>query len=126
MAPFSQLTAQLRQALFSQSLPKAWKTVPELFVWTLVVGGIASSKTESVTWFAAMLSQVAVATNLSTWADVKKILKSVLWLSPICDEKGEDLWKKADNLRAQVQRHQEQQQHQRHEVPMRLRAEPAS
>lgn len=126
MAPFPQLTAQLRQALFSQSLPKAWKTVPELFVWTLVVGGIASNKAETVTWFAAMLSQVAVATNLSTWADVKKILKSALWLSPICDEKGEDLWKKADNLRSQVQRHQEQQQHQRPDVPMRLRAEPAS
>lgn len=126
MAPFSQLTTQLRQALFSQSLPKAWKTVPELFVWVLVVGGIASSKAETVTWFAAMLSQVAVATNLSSWSDVQKILKSVLWLSPICDEKGEELWKKADNIRPQVQRHQEQQQHQRHDVSVRLRAEPAN
>lgn len=126
MAPFSQLTIQLRQALFSQSLPRAWKTVPELFVWTLVIGGIASTKPETVTWFAAMLSQVAVATNLSSWADVKRILKSVLWLSAICDERGEELWKKADNLRAQVQRHQEQQQHQRHDVLVRLRAESAT
>lgn len=126
MAPFSQLTSQLRQALFTQSLPRAWKSVPELFVWTLVVGGIASTKTETVTWFAAMLSQVAGATNLSTWADVKKILKSVLWLGNICDEKAEELWRKADGLRAQVQRHQEQEQRQRHEVPVRLRAESAS
>jgi hypothetical protein len=126
MAPFPQLTTQLRQALFTQSLPRAWKSVPELFIWTLVVGGIASTKPETVTWFAAMLSQVATATNLSTWAEVKKILRSVLWLSTICDEKAEELWKKADGLRAQVQRHQEQQQRQRHEVPVRLKAEPAS
>ncbi|OKL55807.1 hypothetical protein UA08_08836 [Talaromyces atroroseus] len=125
MAPYSQLTMQLRQALFTQSLPRAWKSVPELFIWTLVVGGIASTKPETVTWFAAMLNQVSTATNLSTWPEVKKILKSVLWLSTICDEKAEELWRKADGLRAQVRRHQEQQQRQLHEVPVRLRAESA-
>lgn len=126
MAPYHRLTTELRQALASQPVSRVWKSVPELFIWILVVGGIASTRPEVVTWYAALLSQVAIATNLSSWPDVKKTLQSVLWLGSICDEQGEDLWEKAAALRTQVQQHQEQQQRQRQELPVQLKAESAN
>ncbi|KAH8703988.1 hypothetical protein BGW36DRAFT_286819 [Talaromyces proteolyticus] len=110
MAPYAQLTNKLRQALCNQS--RGWKNSPEYLLWVLVVGGIASTQPETTTWFAATLSQVAAVTKLSSWDDVKNVIKSVLWLGAMCDDRGEELWNKAATLRPQVEHHRHQQQQQ--------------
>ncbi|QKX64104.1 uncharacterized protein TRUGW13939_11277 [Talaromyces rugulosus] len=113
MAPYPRLTTQLRQALCNEW--NGWNSAPEYFLWSLVVGGIASTQSKTTAWFAAILSQVAVARNLSSWADIKEVLTSVLWLGPICDDRGEELWKNAVNIRSHVQQHQQKVHQQVHQ-----------
>jgi hypothetical protein len=106
MAPYPRLTTQLRQALCNES--RGWNSAPEYLIWCLVIGGIASTQTKTTAWFAATLSQVAEAKNLSSWADIKKVLTSVLWLGPICDDRGEEFWNNAVTIRSHVQHHHKQ------------------
>jgi hypothetical protein len=113
MAPYPRLTTQLRQALCNEW--HGWNSAPEYFLWCLVVGGIASTQSKTTAWFAAILSQVAAARNLSSWADIKEVITSVLWLGPICDDRGEELWKNAVDIRSHVQHHHQQVHQQVHQ-----------
>jgi hypothetical protein len=64
----------------------------DIHLWCFFMGGIAATGTQERTWFVDELRRVYEHDAVSTWDEVRVILKSVLWLDSACDSAGKDLW----------------------------------
>jgi hypothetical protein len=96
-APFPQLALMLRQTLVEIDLPQIWKTIPDLLLWILMLGGIASIGNERM-WFVVTLRCLGVTTSIRNWGALKHVMKSIMWLDCVCDSDGEVLWDEISNL----------------------------
>lgn len=95
-APLPKLVRLLQLEL--QSSPGSRTELPSIrsniHLWCLFMGGIAATGTQEREWFVAELRRFCEhdAVSISTWDEVRVILKSVLWLDTACDSGGKDLW----------------------------------
>lgn len=64
----------------------------DIHLWCFFMGGIAATGTQERPWFVDELRRVYEHDAVSTWDEVRVILKSVLWLDSACDSAGKDLW----------------------------------
>jgi hypothetical protein len=66
-----------------------------LYLWMLVLGGIAASDGPERPWFVMQLEIFAVNCKMYDWSAVEEVLKSFLWLESACGAGGRILWMEA-------------------------------
>ncbi|PTU23336.1 hypothetical protein P175DRAFT_0454989 [Aspergillus ochraceoroseus IBT 24754] len=93
-APLEKLSKMLQIELESCDYSSLSGTpgATEIRCWCLVLGGIASTETNSRKWFVQQLRRIATAQGLSTWDEVKVVLESTVWVERACDMAGSFLW----------------------------------
>lgn len=69
-----------------------------LYLWVLVMGGIAASGRPERSWFAKELAKTMQHLQSVSWTCLKDKISSVLWLDCACDVPGADLWHEAYSL----------------------------
>ncbi|KAJ5782061.1 hypothetical protein N7457_003835 [Penicillium paradoxum] len=92
--PLSTLAREIRLVLLQSSSSVLWSSPSTRFalLWILTLGGIAAHDTPERTWFVSVLGDISRRTKLSSWASVKPIVTSMLWLDTACDRAAEALW----------------------------------
>jgi hypothetical protein len=78
--------------------------ITQLKIWILWFGSLAALFTASQKWFETTLrrhisSQLSKTNRPMTLNAVKPVLRGFLWFEPVCDQPGQDLWKRMFNLR---------------------------
>jgi hypothetical protein len=63
-----------------------------VFLWMLVLGGIASSDKPERPWFVSQLALIVNKLHIMDWSGVDDILESFLWLESACGHGGRELW----------------------------------
>lgn len=64
----------------------------EALIWILFVGGAAAKGMPERAWFVKRLSTLVEWQGLTRWAEVKQLLRSVVWAVDATDEEAVDLW----------------------------------
>ncbi|KAF3481635.1 uncharacterized protein GIQ15_04394 [Arthroderma uncinatum] len=64
-----------------------------IYLWIIVMGGIASRGMPDSEWFAARFDQTVRMKGLSTWEGVKQCLTSIMWMDSVCDYGGLAFWR---------------------------------
>jgi hypothetical protein len=62
------------------------------YIWVLFLTGIWAEGMPERAWFIKQLKCLLELENISRWKDLKSVLLSFLWMSPVCDEGGMNLW----------------------------------
>jgi Fungal specific transcription factor domain len=68
-----------------------------LYLWMLVLGGIAASGGPERIWFVAQLERVVMKSLVYEWRRVEETLRSFLWLESACGPGGRILWAEVIN-----------------------------
>jgi hypothetical protein len=89
---FHTATTRLQNILDESKSDPCWQLCPDVLLWTLVLGGIASSGTVERGWFVQHLAAVSAALNLFEWEQVAEKLENYLWLESACGSGGRLLW----------------------------------
>ncbi|KAH8429114.1 uncharacterized protein LDX57_006784 [Aspergillus melleus] len=88
-----------RLALFLRGTINNWRSKPTwthpqalvLILWALTLGGIASDNRPEREWFVQVLGQTLREHHISTWAELRTMLRMILWYDTACDEAGRAL-----------------------------------
>ncbi|KAL2797407.1 hypothetical protein BJX66DRAFT_297761 [Aspergillus keveii] len=94
VALFSKLVGALRVELQRLTQDNASQSVSSMQAccWCLVLGGIVAEAVEEKRWFVHELKRIVAALGISTWEQLKRVLRSFLWLDSACDMAGRQLW----------------------------------
>lgn len=101
LAPFPRLSRLIKQAIIDYPVRKEWDLqMMHVLVWILVIGGIISSDEETGTWFAGLLGVVSSTIGINSWADLRVILASVVWVDHDegLDPRARAFWDKVVSL----------------------------
>lgn len=71
---------------------------PEMTLWIVIIGGLASLESEYIKWFIKLLAELCRAAGIATTAELALALKEFLWSEfyltcPLFDEFWDDLRK---------------------------------
>ncbi|RDH31635.1 hypothetical protein BDQ94DRAFT_59390 [Aspergillus welwitschiae] len=100
-APFGTLAMTLQSELEKNDLINTWPMLEHgeiLFLWILMVGGIAARDGPGRGWFIECLSEIMFVSENVQWSCVKEKLRMILWLDTACDMAGRDVWSEAHAL----------------------------
>ncbi|GKZ64217.1 hypothetical protein AnigIFM50267_003679 [Aspergillus niger] len=100
-APFGTLAMTLQSELEKNDLINTWPMLEHgdiLFLWILMVGGIAARDGPRRGWFIECLSEIMFVSENVQWSCVKEKLRMILWLDIACDMAGRDVWSEAHAL----------------------------
>ncbi|MCJ1322626.1 hypothetical protein MMC15_007975 [Xylographa vitiligo] len=91
------VVASLVQRLHSSllelpDLSSAWSMVPELLLWVLFVGGIATIVPQERTWFVEALVEPCTTLGVRTWNTASGILRRFFWIDKVDDSQEFGLW----------------------------------
>lgn len=86
---------QIELQAYSQAVQTQLLEEKKLYGWCLMVGGIAANFSSERSWDANRLKLYATSRELSTWYEMRKELKTVLWLDNACDPARHMLWDEA-------------------------------
>lgn len=89
---FGKLAAALKTTMEESELDAWRRPCPKVFLWILVMGGIAANGTPDRKWYVRNLAALSRALDLSEWNDVAEELENWLWLESACDAGGRLLW----------------------------------
>jgi hypothetical protein len=84
----------LRQCLIPR-LAFLHATAPDLLLWILFIGSIASKDYESHRWFVDHLREIAVHLGLMEWKTVRSVLVEFFYVDQPGYTRGEDVWNEA-------------------------------
>ena len=90
--PFETLTLQLRRELETMSLENKDCPRPEMHLWILVMGAIASLGLPARPWFLSRAMALSDTLDLHEWQDLKRVLESFLWHYSTSDVDGVEVW----------------------------------
>jgi Fungal specific transcription factor domain len=91
-APFPELAIQLEEELNGGDIMKDSPRAPELLLWILFMGGIASIGLAQRTWYVEGIGSLAKKMNLVSSEKIKEIMMNFLWLGSTSDGDGLELW----------------------------------
>lgn len=86
------LTQRLRASLTYFIMDDCGSGLSDVYLWMLVLGGIAASDGPERPWFAMQLGNFAMTYRMRDWSAVQEILKPFLWLESACGAGGRNLW----------------------------------
>lgn len=89
---FRTATTRLQNILDESKSDPCWQLCPDVLLWILVLGGIASFGTEERIWFVQNMAAVSAALNISEWEQAIEKLENYLWLGSTCNSGGQLLW----------------------------------
>ena len=89
-ARFEELSLQLREAIYSLNVDT--QAPNEAHVWILVIAGISAITSEDDHWLLPLLRQMLPSVEVSTWAEMRVLLKKFLWIDTIHDKGGRNLF----------------------------------
>ncbi|EAW13689.1 uncharacterized protein ACLA_044090 [Aspergillus clavatus NRRL 1] len=91
--PYPRLAESLRGELGSvEECYQDWIGMPEVLVWVLVLGGMAATGTPQRAWYAGKLRWLVAMLGIVSWEQMRRILKSVVWMENLCVDEGVALW----------------------------------
>jgi hypothetical protein len=70
-------------------------TAPDLLLWILFIGSMASKNYESHPWFVDHLREIAVHLGLMEWNTVRSVLVEFFYADQPGYTRGEDIWNEA-------------------------------
>lgn len=98
-----QLVERLKQALVPLVLEKNKNDDSDLFLWMLVLGGVAALQSLERVWFIEQLEALVREWVVDTsWTRVERIMKQFLWLDSACGQGGKMLWAEVMSKRAHL------------------------
>ncbi|CEJ55111.1 hypothetical protein PMG11_01386 [Penicillium brasilianum] len=100
-APLLELSQMLQAQLQSvEDIAQIYSSVSiKLMYWCLILGGIAAGESQERLWYGEELRRLAGPYGLPVWNEVKRDLKTILWLDRACDFGGRIFWEEALCLR---------------------------
>lgn len=100
-APLLELSQMLQAELQStEDTAKIYSSESiKLVYWCLILGGIAAGESQERLWYAEELRRLAGPYGLPSWDEIKRDLKTILWLNRACDFAGWFFWEEALCLR---------------------------
>ncbi|KAL2812642.1 hypothetical protein BJX63DRAFT_241233 [Aspergillus granulosus] len=93
----STMRVELQAALEQRSVLENTRSI-QACCWCLVLGGIVAEPHEEKQWFVQELRRTLAVLKISTWDQLKRVLRSFLWLDSACDVGGRQLWVEIDAL----------------------------
>ncbi|XRM40629.1 hypothetical protein ABZX51_003937 [Aspergillus tubingensis] len=100
-APFETLAKALQSELDTNKLLDTWPVLEHgdiLFLWILMMGGIAARNGPGSDWFIESLAEVMSVSDNVQWSCVKEKLRMILWLDIACEMAGKEVWGEAHVL----------------------------
>ncbi|GLA75343.1 hypothetical protein AtubIFM55763_006614 [Aspergillus tubingensis] len=100
-APFETLAKALQSELDTNKLLDTWPVLEHgdiLFLWILMMGGIAARNGPGRDWFIESLAEVMYVSDNVQWSCVKEKLRMILWLDIACEMAGKEVWGEAHVL----------------------------
>jgi hypothetical protein len=82
---------QLRQSLIP-GFPFLHATAPDLLLWILFIGSMASKDCESHSWYVDHLREIAVHLGLMEWNTVRSVLVEFFFVDQSGYTRWEDIW----------------------------------
>jgi hypothetical protein len=87
-----QLISLIQSELNNVHFEKICLYQAKFYIWVLFLAGIWAEGMPERPWFIKHLRYLLELENISRWRDLKVVLLSFLWMSPVCDEGGMTLW----------------------------------
>jgi hypothetical protein len=63
---------------------------PAIMLWLLMVGGLSSITTLDDKWLKNSLQDRLYICHVESWNELRDVLKSFMWISPLLDKPGKD------------------------------------
>lgn len=92
------LIRQLKAAIKASGIDGKRAECSEVFLWILVIGGIAALDKPERPWFVSQLARIVERLKID-WRGAEEILDSFLWLEFACNTSGHQLWDEVMDLK---------------------------
>ena len=90
--PFHQAATQIKTLLNCEEVNEYWTQTPDVMLWIVVMGAIASFGSSEEQGYIIFLSRVLQRLKIDTWHGLKDQLEKFLWYPSVSDVDGHDLW----------------------------------
>lgn len=91
--PFNRLCSLLKIALIDSDIQSGtWQLCPEMLLWVLVLGAMASRDLEQRPWFVDILRDTVNVLGIASWLNLKEIMVSIMWMDCVCDIGVHAVW----------------------------------
>jgi hypothetical protein len=88
----AKLVKWVRAALESIDMEQVREDSAEALVWILFVAGVAAKGTTERAWYVEKLNALVEWLSIMRWSEIKKLLRSFVWMVDAMDEEAIDLW----------------------------------
>lgn len=86
------LVTKLKLAIKTAEIWAFFDTLSEVFLWMLIISGIAALNYIERIWYVKQLVVFSKSSAAYDWQSIKSILGKFLWLDGACDAGGRQLW----------------------------------
>ena len=93
-----QLVERLQTAIEMSRIESLGAAFADLYLWMLILGGIAALDKSERCWYAGQLLGFARRSGVRDWSAVKVAIGDFLWLESACDPGGRKLWSEVLDL----------------------------
>lgn len=90
--PFHHAATQIKTFLEIDEMYEYWRQTPDLMLWILVMGALASLGSTLEREYVMFLGRALDMLNINTWHGLKSHLERFLWYPKASDVDGQDLW----------------------------------
>ncbi|PVH73914.1 hypothetical protein DL98DRAFT_537919 [Cadophora sp. DSE1049] len=87
-----QVVQRLQTAIEWSRIESFGATFADLYLWILILGGIAALDEPERCWYVGQLLVFARRTGMRDWVAVEAMMGDFLWLKSACDSGGRKLW----------------------------------
>jgi len=88
--PLSHFPTDFKSSIVNLKLKRGFHE--RAMLWLLMVGGISVFSDPEDRWLKGCLQQHLVTCHITSWDEVRKSLKSFIWISPLHDKPGKDVF----------------------------------
>jgi hypothetical protein len=73
-----------------------------LLLWVLLTNRASVFGSADEPWLVPIIAQVSIALGLDTWADARRTLRKLPWISPLHEIPGKALWDQVPGVQKEV------------------------
>ncbi|KAG4438807.1 hypothetical protein IFR05_005698 [Cadophora sp. M221] len=95
---FQELVQKLQAAIEMSRIECFGAVLADLYLWLLMIGGIAALDKPERCWYVGQLVAFARRIGVWEWSDVERVLGGFLWLESACEPGGRKLWEEVVDL----------------------------
>ena len=87
-----ELVPRLKLSIEASDIDYDESALSDLFLWMLILGGIAAWDMEERSWFVAQLVVLVRKKTSRDWENIQNTLETFLWMESACSSGGRQLW----------------------------------